>query len=119
MNILIGVEEEILLSTIQMRLRRYSFETTLTRSGDELRAELQTGNFDLVVIDHHMSSVDTLEFIAYLRKERKSDIPLIILFEQEEREMILEAMKVGGNDFLLKPFKPVELVLRIRSILQS
>jgi len=57
--------------------------------------------------------------LEMVREEMKSDVPVIIISALEKEETILEAFRKGANDFIAKPFKPNELILRIKRIIQE
>ena len=51
-----------------------------------------------------------------LRKEMNSKIPIILLSDLEDGEELHQAFEYGADDFVTKPFKPVELVIRIKKL---
>ena len=119
MKVLICEDEEILLTAIEFRLRKQGYELELAKDGmaalEQIRQELP----DLLVADIKMPKLSGLELIKYVRSELKSSIPIIIISSLDQDEIILEAFRLGANDFIAKPFKPAELVLRIRKILAA
>ena len=74
---------------------------------------------DLVVADIMMPFVSGLELINYIRKDLGSLLPVIIISALEHDETVLEAFRLGASDFITKPFKPNELILRIKKIFQE
>ena len=66
-----------------------------------------------------MPHVSGLEIIQYIRNEMNSSIPIIVISALEHDDTVLEAFQRGATDFVTKPFKPIELVLRIRRIFQE
>jgi signal transduction histidine kinase/CheY-like chemotaxis protein/HPt (histidine-containing phosphotransfer) domain-containing protein len=91
-------------------LKRYGVELTETDNGRKAVNLLQSGNFDLVLLDLQMPVMDGFETIAAIRGTLKSDIPVIALTASAlkgEREKCLEA---GMNDYLAKPFEENSLI---------
>ncbi len=118
-KILICEDEEILLTALKFRLQKQGYELSLADDGQKAKELIDSEKPDLVVTDIELPHVNGLELIHYLRKDLKRDTPIVLIAPMENDEAILSAMKDGGTDFVTKPFKPVELVLRIRRIFQD
>jgi len=119
MKILVCEDEEILLTSLEFRLKKQGFELLLAADGKQALELIKTESPDLIVADIMMPHVTGLEIISYVRKKMKSDIPIILISALGNDEMILEAFEKGATDFISKPFKPNELVVRIKTIFQS
>ena len=119
MKILICEDEEIMLTALEFRLRKQGFSVTLAKDGQEALTKVKEENPDLVVLDVMMPHVSGLELIEYVRQDLKSKLPLLVLSALEHDEIVLEAFRRGATDFITKPFKPNELILRIRRIFQE
>ena len=119
MKILICEDEEMLLTAIEFRLRKQGFALALAQDGMEALEKIRQEMPDLVVADINMPKLTGLELIRYIRAELKSSIPIIIVSSLDQDEVVLEAFRLGANDFIAKPFKPAELVLRIRKIMAN
>jgi len=73
---------------------------------------------DLVIVDVRMPGISGYEFCARLRAdERLQQVPVLMLSGLEGDESRRQALAVGANDLLTKPFDSVELIARIRSLL--
>ena len=119
MKVLISEDEEILLTAIEFRLRKHGFQVVLAADGEQTLQKIERENPSIVIADIEMPKLDGVELVRYLRQELKSDLPVIILSALESGEKTLQALSLGANDFVTKPFKPAELVLRIRKILEA
>lgn len=119
MKILVCEEEHVLLTALQFRLNKQGHEITIGKSGEETLALFQSNPPDLLVIDKETSDIGGVELVRKLRAEYNSKQPIILICKIEEDEEILEAMALGATDFVTKPFKPLELSLRIRKIFQE
>lgn len=119
MKILICEDEEIMLTALEFRLRKKSFEVILAKDGQEAKQMIKEEMPDLVVLDVMMPRVSGLELIKYVRQSLKSEVPLIVISALEHDDTVLEAFRLGATDFITKPFKPNELILRIRRIFQE
>ena len=117
MKILICEDEEVLLTALEYRLRKHGFEVERAKNGEEALDILSNGGADLVVADLMMPKVNGDEVTRYIRAEMKSDLPVILITALEDDELVLNSLKLGANDFIIKPFKPFELILRIKRLL--
>lgn len=101
-------------------LRRYLTEQgfRVTAAGDaaEARARLAAFAFDLLVLDVMMPGESGFALTESLR--RTSRIPILLLTAMAEPDDRINGLQRGADDYLVKPFEPRELVLRIRNILQ-
>jgi len=118
-KILICEDEEILLTALKFRLQKQGYELFLSADMEEAKSLAKKEKPDVVVTDIELPKATGLDLINYLRNDLNEDTPVIIITPLENEEAILEAMEAGASDFVTKPFKPVELVVRIRCILQA
>jgi two-component system response regulator VicR len=119
MRILVCEDEEILLTSLEFRLKKQGFEIILAKDGKEAIEKIKTESPDLIVADVMMPNVSGLELITFVRKKMKSDLPIIMISAMGNDEVVLEAFRLGATDFISKPFKPSELVLRIKMVFQE
>ncbi len=119
MKILICESEEVLLTAIEFRLRKNGYDITWARSSSEAMEKINEEKPDLFIIDIETDAEDSLDMIKMVRNNHHPDLPILIMAEMESAERVLEAIEQGVNDFLIKPFKPVELVLRAQIILDK
>lgn len=113
------VDDEL---SIRLLLENYlgkSYEVTTKSDGMEAVKWLQDGNLpDLIVADIQMPNIDGIQFIAQIRASGfYKDIPLIILSGIESSQEKIKCLKMGANDYVVKPFNPEELSLRIEILL--
>lgn len=74
--------------------------------------------YDLVLVDHVMPEMDGIEFTRALReRENYLTVPLIMVTSDIDKAVRLEAIRAGANDFLTKPFDPIELQARVKNLL--
>ena len=120
MKILICEDEEIMLTALKFRLRKQGFTVIKAEDGQQAVEKLKSENYDLVIADIMMPHVSGLELIQFIREDLKDkDTPIIIISALEYDDIVLEAFRLGASDFITKPFKPTELILRIKRIFQE
>jgi DNA-binding response OmpR family regulator len=107
--------------TIRVLLENFLKEYVVTTKNDGLEglSWLQEGNMpDLIVADIQMPNLDGYEFVKQLRASGYfKDIPLIVLSGIESTAEKVKCLKLGANDYLVKPFNPEELALRIELLI--
>jgi len=119
MKILICEDEEIMLTALEFRLRKHGFEVIVAENGKEALEKIQEFTPDIIVADIMMPFVTGLELVHFVRQDMKSSLPIIVISSLENDEIVLEAFRLGASDFITKPFKPNELILRIKKIIQD
>jgi two-component system phosphate regulon response regulator OmpR len=105
-------------------LRRYlsdnGFRVTGAADAQQARGQLASFDFDLIVLDVMMPGESGLDLTRALRAEGTGSgtVPVLLLTAMAEPEDRINGLEQGADDYLVKPFEPRELLLRIRNILQ-
>lgn len=118
MKILICEDQEILLTALQFRMRKVGYKAIIAKDGKEALATFDQEKIDLVVADLLMPRMTGLELIQQIRA-KDEQVPIIVISPIDHEEEILNAFELGANDFVAKPFKPRELILRIKRLFQD
>jgi len=118
-KILICEDEEILLTALKFRLQKQGYELFLAADGAEAEALLKKERPDMLITDIDVPKKNGLELVDFVRQDLEWAIPIVMIAPMENGEEILKAKKSGATDFVTKPFKPVELVIRIQCIFQD
>jgi len=101
---------------LELYLRDAGFEAKVEHDGKRgLRAALR-GEADLVILDLMLPGCDGWTICRRLR--RHSDVPILILSARQEEEDRLAGLGLGADDYVVKPFSPREVVLRVQAILR-
>ncbi len=120
MTILICEHEEIMLTAIEFRMRKAGFKVSRAKNGAEALVRIAEDKPGFIVTDLVLPETDVLGLINEVRAVQNSDVPIIMITDLDHAdEAILEGFKLGANDFVTKPFKPTELILRIKRIFQD
>lgn len=114
------IDDEPIMRKLLMQILKEKYEIVLKENGREALEWMYSGNIpDLVVADLNMPEIDGF---TYIRKVRESgffnDVPLIVLSGEESSAERIKCLKLGANDFLIKPFNPEELGLRIDNLIK-
>ncbi|MFC3748163.1 response regulator transcription factor [Paenibacillus sp. GCM10012306] len=106
-------------SRVRTLLRNYlekeSFIVDEAASGVQaIRKCFVHGNFDLIVLDYELPDISGLEICRYVK--HSGDVPVVILSERSDEGDRIEGFRAGADDYVVKPFSPREVLLRIQSI---
>lgn len=112
------VEDDATLSMIVSEtLQRDGFEVVTASNGDDGLRMFARQGADLIVADVMMPRMDGFEMGRRIRQLSRS-VPLLFLTAKSEIDDIVEGFELGGNDYLKKPFKMLELIVRIKALLR-
>lgn len=117
MKVLICENQEILITAIEFRLRKYGMEIVLAKSIEEALQQVTAETPKLVITDQELEDGDGIELIRQLRSDAENQkIPVILIAELENEETIQRGFELDIEDFVTKPFKPTELALRAQRL---
>lgn len=107
---------------LRERLARYlvgeGFRVSAASDAADAREKLRILDYDLLVMDVMMPGESGLELVQALRRERRPDLPILMLTARGAPEDRIAGFEAGADDYLGKPFEPRELVLRIKALLR-
>jgi two-component system phosphate regulon response regulator OmpR len=114
-HLLVVDDDERLRGLLRRYLSDNGFRITLAADAAEARLKLKSLQYDLAIVDVMMPGENGFELTASLKAERR--VPVLLLTAMAEAENRIHGLEQGAEDYLVKPFEPRELVLRIRNIL--
>ena len=117
MKILIAEDDEMMLKTMEFKLKREGFTVIACANGEEAITKIITESPDIIITDIMMPLVTGLDIVRKIKVEMNLDIPIIVLSAEGLEKTVLQAFELGANDFITKPFSPNELVVRVRRLL--
>ena len=115
-KILIADDEELIRALIAKYAKFEGYETEEARDGMEAVRKCAEENFDIVIMDIMMPELDGFSAVREIRK--KSDVPVIMLSARGEEYDKINGFECGADDYVVKPFSPKELMLRIEAVLK-
>ena len=115
-TILICDDEKDIVSALDIYLRAEGYETVAAYNGHEALEALRSWEIQLVLLDVMMPELDGISTLARIRQE--NNVPVILLTAKSEDTDKVLGLNVGADDYITKPFNPVELIARVRSQLR-
>jgi len=116
-EIVIIEDEEDILELVEYHLSKEGYEVSGFLSTENVEQFLEEENPSLMIVDRNLPGVEGSEFVSYLR-EQGYKIPVIFLTARDKDSDLEEGFKRGGDDYMTKPFKPKELLLRVSALLR-
>ena len=93
-------------------------ETDEANSGEAAKAKLGSHNYDLVLCDWNMPGMKGSELLEWIKsQDNLKHIPFIMVTAHNEKEIIMDAIKLGVKDFLIKPITADDLSKKVRAVL--
>jgi len=118
-KILIVEDEPDILDLISYNLKQAGFSVVPVETGEEAIEVAEREQLALIVLDLMLPGIDGLEVCRLLKQRVESkSIPVLMLTARTEEVDRIVGLELGADDYLVKPFSPRELVLRIRAILR-
>lgn len=114
------IDDEPIMRKLLEQILKDKYEVISLENGREALEWMYSGNIpDLVVADLNMPEINGFEYIEKVRESGFfSDVPLIVLSGEESSSERIKCLKLGANDYLIKPFNPEELGLRIDNLIR-
>jgi DNA-binding response OmpR family regulator len=115
-NILVCDDDKEIVEAIEIYLRQEDYQVIKAYDGDEAIKALKENDIKLLIIDVMMPKLDGIR--ATLKIREYSSLPIIILSAKSEDADKILGLNIGADDYVTKPFNPLELVARVKSNLR-
>ncbi len=114
MRILVADEQPMALRTLHSKLEKAGFDISAAVDGQQAMSFFDSETPDLVIMDLFLPYATGFEVLNFIREKRASKIPVFFLSSVGLEKTIVEAFELGADDYLTKPFRPSEIVARVR-----
>lgn len=115
-TILVVDDDDALAEMVGIVLAQEGFETVICETGDQAAESFRTHQPDLILLDFMLPGMNGIEVCTQIRAE--SDVPIIMLTAKSDTEDVVRGLEAGADDYIAKPFKPAELLARVRARLR-
>jgi DNA-binding response OmpR family regulator len=115
-TILVVDDEQRLVSVVKAYLEQEGFRVVTASHGREAIHVARQEKPDLIILDLMMPGMDGYEFLRLHRKERETPVIMLTARVADEEKVI--GLELGADDYVTKPFKPRELIARVRAVLR-
>jgi two-component system copper resistance phosphate regulon response regulator CusR len=116
-KILIVEDEEKVAIFIRKGLQTQSFDAEIASTGNEAKSLFDENHFDLIILDIGLPDISGLEVCEYIRS-KNTKIPILMLTALGTVADKLSGFEVGTDDYVVKPFDFMELLVRVKALLK-
>lgn len=116
-SILVCEDDFAIKTMISTKLKQENYSVYTVQNGQEALNLMEKQQIDLVVSDIMMPEMDGYEFVQTLR-ETKHTLPILMITAKSQLESLEAAFKLGVDDYMVKPLRLEELVLRVKALLR-
>lgn len=115
-TIMVVDDEPRIVSVIESYLAQYGYRVVKSYNGEEALVLAEKEKPDLIILDIMMPKMDGYEFLRQHRKH--ANTPIIFLTARVEDEDKVLGLEIGADDYIVKPFRPRELMARVKAVLR-
>ena len=115
-RILVVDDEKTITDLVGIYLRGEGYDVTLAYSGADAAKLILEEDFDLAVLDIMLPDIDGFELLRTIRADHT--YPVIMLTARDSQKDKIEGLSLGADDYVVKPFRPLELVARVKAQLR-
>lgn len=115
-SILVVDDEKEIRDLLEINLRNEGYKVIKAENGNEALVILAQEKIDLIVLDIMMPGIDGIEVCRKVRE--KMNIPILMLSAKSEKMDKIQGILTGADDYIVKPFDSLELIVRIKALLR-
>ena len=115
-RILVVDDEKTITDLVGIYLRNEGYQVTLAYTGADAARAILSQDFDLAVLDIMLPDIDGFELLRTIRADHT--YPVIMLTARDSQADKIEGLTLGADDYVVKPFRPLELVARVKAQLR-
>ncbi|HNX90262.1 MAG TPA: response regulator transcription factor [Candidatus Omnitrophota bacterium] len=118
-TVLIVEDDRNISKLVKYNLEKNGYTCAVLEDGDEVFRFLEKNKVQLIILDIMLPGKDGFEICRAIKQnERCSDIPVMMLTARGEEVDRIVGLELGAEDYIVKPFSPRELVLRVKAVLK-
>ncbi len=115
-SILVVDDEDRIRRLLKMYLEREGYEVDEAENGEQAVEKALANNYHCILLDIMMPEKDGIEVCEEVREKKST--PIILLTAKGEEANRVQGFEIGADDYIVKPFSPREVVLRVKAILR-
>jgi two-component system phosphate regulon response regulator PhoB len=118
-KILVVEDDANISKLVQYNLEKSGYSCIAVDSGEKVFPKLSTEKVDLILLDIMLPGADGLDVIKRIKLDKRYlEIPVIMLTAKGEESDRVTGFELGADDYVVKPFSPRELILRVQAVLK-
>lgn len=116
MHILIADDDRDICDLLEIYLRNEGFDVSKAYDGQQAMNKIKAKDFDCLILDVMMPKKDGLEVVKEVRED--STLPILMLSAKTSDVDKIRGLSNGADDYVIKPFNPLEVVARVKSLIR-
>ncbi|MGM0548858.1 MAG: response regulator transcription factor [Bacillota bacterium] len=117
-KILIAEDDNSISRLIAYKFEKENYQIKVVNTGDKVLTELKTDAYDALILDLMLPVLDGMQVLKKIKAE-EIKIPVLVLSAKSQEEDILKGLNAGADEYMTKPFRPDELLLRLQKMLSD
>lgn len=117
-TILVVEDDKLIRDLIRIYLQKADYEVFTAADGEEAKEVFLTEHPCLIILDLMLPKLSGEEFCVWLREQERNEVSIIMLSAKSRTEDKINGLKIGADDYLVKPFDPDELLAHIEAVLR-
>lgn len=118
MKILAIDDQPLTITAISYKLESTGYTVITSNDGRDAINKFDSENPDLVILDLNMPKMNGFEVLKYIREQKNSQTPIMVMSGDEEESTIVKAFSLGANEYIRKPVGLNELLIRTQKLLK-
>lgn len=120
LRVVIADDDPTILTLLKTTVQCYGMDCSAASEGDRALALMRASPPDAAILDINMPNMDGLEVLAAIRNDANlKHIPVLLLSSLQQESDIVRGLGLGADDYVTKPFSPVEIVARLKRMTRS
>lgn len=115
-KILLVEDNEMIVKGLVYSLSKEGFETNIAYNAQEAESKIESNVYDIIILDVMLPDGNGFELCKYIKESK--DIPIIFLTAKDDEKDVVNGFNLGADDYVIKPFRTMELISRIYNVLR-
>ncbi len=117
-TILVVEDDKMIRKLIKIYLNKAGYEVVEAEDGEEAKEVFLTEHPCLIILDLMLPKLSGEEFCTWVREQERNEVSIIMLSAKSRTEDKINGLKIGADDYIVKPFEPEELLAHIEAVLR-
>lgn len=115
-KILLVEDNEMIVKGLVYSLSKEGFETNIAYNAQEAESKIESNVNDIIILDVMLPDGNGFELCKHIKENK--DIPIIFLTAKDDEKDVVNGFNLGADDYVIKPFRTMELISRIYNVLR-
>lgn len=115
-KILLVEDNEMIVKGLVYSLSKEGFETNIAYNAQEAESKIESNVYDIIILDVMIPDGNGFELCKHIKENK--DIPIIFLTAKDDEKDVVNGFNLGADDYVIKPFRTMELISRIYNVLR-